>query len=51
LVDHERQFTTLTDVVRSQDLDRDNVVVSSQLADANIAIGGLGVVADKQRSD
>ena len=50
LVNHEQQFITLTGIVRPQDIDRDNVVVSSQLADANITIGGLGVVADKQRS-
>ena len=50
LVNHEQQFITLTGIVRPQDVDRDNVVVSSQLADANITIGGLGVVADKQRS-
>jgi len=49
-VNHEQQFITLTGMVRPQDIDRDNVVVSSQLADANITIGGLGVVADKQRS-
>jgi flagellar L-ring protein precursor FlgH len=49
-VNHEQQFITLTGIVRPQDIDRDNVVVSSQLADANITIGGLGVVADKQRS-
>jgi flagellar L-ring protein precursor FlgH len=50
LVNHEQQFITLTGIVRPQDVDRDNIVVSSQLADANITIGGLGVVADKQRS-
>ena len=50
LVNHEQQFITLTGIVRPQDVSRDNVVVSSQLADANITIGGLGVVADKQRS-
>jgi len=50
LVNHEQQFITLTGIVRPQDVSRDNVVVSSQLADANITIGGLGVVDDKQRS-
>lgn len=50
LVNHEQQFMTLTGVVRPQDVNRDNFVLSSQLADANISIGGLGVVADKQRS-
>ncbi len=50
LVNHEQQFITLTGIVRPQDVSRDNVVFSSQLADANITIGGLGVVGDKQRS-
>jgi flagellar L-ring protein FlgH len=50
LVNHEQQFITLTGIVRPVDVDRDNVVLSTQLADASITIGGLGVVADKQRS-
>ena len=50
LVNHEQQFITLTGIVRPLDIDRDNVVLSTQLADASITIGGLGVVADKQRS-
>lgn len=50
LVNHEQQFITLTGIVRPLDVDRDNIVLSTQLADANITIGGLGVVADKQRS-
>jgi len=50
LVNHEQQFITLTGIARPQDISRDNVVLSTQLADANITIGGLGVVADKQRS-
>jgi flagellar L-ring protein precursor FlgH len=50
LVNHEQQFITLTGIVRPFDVNRDNVVLSTQLADASITIGGLGVVADKQRS-
>jgi flagellar L-ring protein FlgH len=50
LVNHEQQFITLTGIVRPLDVDRGNVVLSTQLADASITIGGLGVVADKQRS-
>jgi flagellar L-ring protein precursor FlgH len=50
LVNHEQQFITLTGIVRPLDVDRENVVLSTQLADASITIGGLGVVADKQRS-
>lgn len=50
VVNHEEQFITLTGIVRPQDIRRDNVVLSTQLADANITFGGTGVVADKQRS-
>jgi flagellar L-ring protein precursor FlgH len=50
VVNHEQQFITLTGIVRPFDVSRDNVVLSTQLADAHITIGGLGVVADKQRS-
>ena len=49
-VNHEEQYITITGVIRPLDVSRDNVVLSSQVADANIAIGGSGVVADKQRS-
>jgi flagellar L-ring protein FlgH len=49
-VNHEEQYITITGVVRPEDVLRDNVVLSGQVADANIAIGGTGVVADKQNS-
>ncbi len=49
-VNHEEQYITITGVVRPEDVNRDNVILSSQVADAKIAIGGTGVVADKQRS-
>ena len=50
LVNNEEQFMTLTGIVRPQDVGRDNVVLSTQIADARIAFGGIGLVADKQRS-
>ncbi len=50
LVNHEEQFMTLTGMVRPEDVGRDNVVFSTQVADARIAFGGIGIVADKQRS-
>ena len=49
-VNNEEQYIVITGVVRPLDVSRDNVVLSTQVADANIAIGGTGVVADKQRS-
>jgi flagellar L-ring protein precursor FlgH len=50
LVNHEEQYMTLTGIVRPEDIGRDNTVFSTQIADARIAFGGTGVVADKQRS-
>lgn len=50
MVNNEEQFITLTGMVRPQDIGRDNVVLSTQVADANITFAGSGVVADKQRS-
>jgi flagellar L-ring protein precursor FlgH len=49
-VNHEEQYIVITGIVRPLDVNRENVVLSTQVADANIAIGGTGVVADKQRS-
>jgi flagellar L-ring protein precursor FlgH len=49
-VNHEEQYIVITGLVRPLDVNRDNVVLSTQVADAKIAIGGTGVVADKQRS-
>jgi flagellar L-ring protein precursor FlgH len=50
VVNHEEQFMTLTGILRPEDIDRDNVVLSTQIADARITFGGIGIVADKQRS-
>jgi flagellar L-ring protein precursor FlgH len=49
-VNHEEQYITITGVIRPLDVTRDNNVLSTRVADASIAIGGSGVVADKQRS-
>ncbi|MBI4522648.1 MAG: flagellar basal body L-ring protein FlgH [Deltaproteobacteria bacterium] len=50
VVNQEEQFITLTGIVRPEDISRENVVFSTQVADATITITGTGVVADKQRS-
>lgn len=50
VVNNEEQYMTLTGLVRQEDIGRDNTVSSSQIADARISFGGVGVVADKQRS-
>lgn len=50
VVNHEEQFMTLTGIVRPEDIGRDNTLSSTQIADARISFGGVGIVADKQRS-
>ncbi len=50
LINHEEQFMTLTGIVRPEDIGRDNLILSTQVADAHIAFGGTGIVADKQRT-
>jgi flagellar L-ring protein precursor FlgH len=50
VVNNEEQFMTLTGMVRPEDIGRDNTLSSSQIADARISFGGVGVIADKQRS-
>lgn len=48
-VNNERQYITLTGLVRSQDIDWDNTVLSTYVSDARIAYSGVGVVNDRQR--
>lgn len=50
VVNHEEQFMTLTGIVRPEDINRNNVVLSTHVANARITIGGIGVVDDKQKS-
>jgi flagellar L-ring protein precursor FlgH len=50
VVNNEEQYMTLTGIVRQEDISRNNSLLSSQIADARITFGGIGVVADKQRS-
>lgn len=48
-VNHERQTIVLTGLVRSRDISADNEVLSTYIADAQIAYSGTGVVMDRQR--
>lgn len=48
-VNNETEVVTLTGIVRPQDIDRNNVVPSTKVADARLEISGVGVVSDKQR--
>lgn len=48
LVNGEKQEITLTGVVREQDISRDNTVISTYIADAQIAFCGVGTIGNKQ---
>jgi flagellar L-ring protein precursor FlgH len=48
-INNETEVVTLTGIVRPDDIDRNNVVPSTKVADAQVMISGVGVVSDKQR--
>jgi flagellar L-ring protein precursor FlgH len=48
-VNNETEVVTLTGIVRPQDIDRNNTVASTKVAEARLEIAGVGVVSDKQR--
>ncbi|MBM4283752.1 MAG: flagellar basal body L-ring protein FlgH [Deltaproteobacteria bacterium] len=48
-INNETEVVTLTGIVRPQDIDRNNVVPSTKLAEAKLDYSGVGVVSDKQR--
>ncbi len=48
-INNETEVVTLTGIVRPADIDRNNVVSSTKVADARLEISGVGVVSDKQR--
>lgn len=48
-VNNETEVVTLTGIVRPADIDRNNTVPSTKLAEARLEISGVGVVSDKQR--
>lgn len=48
-VDHEVQYIVVSGVVRPNDIDADNRVESTYLADARIEYYGKGALADKQK--
>ena len=47
-VNEETQYLVVAGLVRARDVESDNTVRSSQIADAKIAIFGKGTLADKQ---
>jgi flagellar L-ring protein precursor FlgH len=48
-VNQEKQLLVLTGIVRPKDISRDNVVLSSFIADAHISITGQGIISEGQR--
>jgi flagellar L-ring protein precursor FlgH len=49
MINNERQYILLRGVIRPVDILSNNVVLSTAVADAQIAYSGYGVVSDKQR--
>ena len=49
LINNENQVIQLTGVVRPRDIDADNQVLSTYVADARISYSGTGVVNDRQK--
>lgn len=49
IINNERQYITVTGVVRPEDIGPDNSVSSDLLADARLVYSGNGVLSDKQR--
>ncbi len=48
-INNETEVVTLTGIVRPQDINSNNMVASTKVADARVEISGVGVVSDKQR--
>jgi len=48
-VNNEEQLMVLRGVIRPQDINFDNTIASTLIADASISYSGEGVVADEQR--
>lgn len=48
-VNNERQFITLSGIIRSRDISPDNVILSTYISDARIAYSGAGIIDDRQR--
>jgi len=48
-VDNETQYISVSGIIRPEDINTDNQVLSTYVADAKITYSGKGVIADKQR--
>ncbi len=47
-INNEKQYITISGIVRQEDVQSNNTVASSSIADAQISISGKGVISDKQ---
>jgi flagellar L-ring protein precursor FlgH len=48
-VNHETQLIILSGIIRPRDIDLDNTILSTFVADAKIAYSGSGIIDDRQR--
>jgi flagellar L-ring protein precursor FlgH len=48
-INNETEVVMLTGIVRPQDIDKNNIVPSTKVAEARMTISGVGVVSDKQK--
>jgi flagellar L-ring protein precursor FlgH len=47
-INKEKQYITLTGIIRPNDISSDNIILSTYISDAKIAYTGTGVVNDRQ---
>jgi flagellar L-ring protein precursor FlgH len=48
-VNNERQYITLTGIIRPKDISTDNIVKSTRISEARIAYSGAGMITDRQK--
>ncbi len=48
-VNNETQYISISGIIRPEDIEQDNVIQSTYVADARVEYTGKGVIADKQR--
>ena len=48
-VNNEKQYITISGIVRTRDINFENVVLSTFLSDAQIAYSGMGIIDQRQR--
>jgi flagellar L-ring protein FlgH len=48
-INSEKQYITLSGVIRARDISPDNVILSTYIADAKITYSGAGIVNEKQK--